>query len=251
MNRTTAALVATFVVLEALAALVMAAMSVHGPDALPIAAGAYFVIAAGLTWWAGRRMASALRFAGVGLALLAAAPAVVAVVIKAEEVAYQRRIAATRVDDVRDEPILGVSGRPIGVRVSYRVTAPKRGYFWILPSLYSQAKQGNRGIMSTGRWTIDGSSEPRPFERGRTHVMVVELYPSLLFFGREGRCLSVPVGLPVPDVMPAAPLRLAISETTFGDSYRDGTEQVTRGAYDIGKLYQGVLAEGLQNCRQP
>ena len=244
-------IVALFIVLEGLAALGMIVISVHGPAGLATAAGVYFVIAAALTWWAGRRIVSARLQSVVGVALLAAAPAIVAGLAQAEDVAYKRRVAATRVEGVRDEPILSSTGRPMGVRVSYHVTVPKRGYFAILPSLYPRDPRNSRGSVNATLWTIDGHRDPRPFEPGKTHAMVVELYPSVLAFTRDGRCLAETPGLPMPDEMPPSPLRLMISETGYGNVYSGGQERLTRGSYDFGELYRAVLAEGLKPCRQP
>lgn len=251
MSRKRTALVALFVVLEALAALGMVVISVHGPAGLATAAAIYLAVAALLTWWAGRRFESALGVAGVGMALLAAVPAVFAVLVQAESVAHNRRVAATRVADVHDDVILSATGRPIGVRISYTVTAPARGYFAILPSLYARDARSERLSVSAARWTIDGSIDPKPFEPGKLHAMVVEMYPPILFFRRNERCLATTLLPTLPESSTSAPLRLIISETTYGDAYNGGTEQLTRGSYDLAELYRGVLAEGLAPCGPP
>jgi hypothetical protein len=243
-------LVAMFVVLEAVAALGLIVVSVHGPTGLAAGACVYFVVAAGLTWWAGRRVASAWAVAAVGVALLGTAPGVFAVLVQLENVGYARRVAATRVADVRDEPIISASsGRPIGVRLSYSVTVPDRGYFAVLPSLYARDARSERLSLSAVRWTIDGSSEPKPFEPGKTHAMVVELYPPILFFRRDERCLATTLMPALPESVAAAPLRVMISETTYGNVYNGGTERLTSGNYDLAEFYRGVLAEGLKPCQ--
>ena len=101
------------------------------------------------------------------------------------------------------------------------------------------------------RWTLDGHTQPRPFEPGKTHAMVVELYPPILFIGPTVRCLNPMLGPPLSDSTTPAPLRLMISETTYGTMYSGNRERLTRGAYDIADLYRGVLSEGLAPCPVP
>ena len=250
MSRRLRALVALFVTLQAAAALLMLAQSVHAPDGLAAAAPVYFVIAAGLTWWVAHRFARALPVLGTGLLTLAAAPGVYALLDALDRFTTERRIAATRVDGVRDEPILSASGRPIGVRLTYTVSVPKRGYFAIYPSLVAASPpRGEQLQLNAVRWTIDGTSDPRAFEPGKTHAMVVELYPPMLFVGRGNRCLAA-MRLPaLPDTAAATPLRVTIHDTPYGDVYRGGQERVTINAYDLGELYRGVLAENLPPCQ--
>src|SRR5262245_11927366 len=241
------ALLAPFIALEILASFGMLAVSVHGPSGLAIAAGIYLVVAVLFTWLAARQVANTLAFVGVSCALLAAVPAIFAVLAKVDDIAYRRRIAGTHVGDVRDEVILSAKGQPIGVRLSYTVTVPSRGYFGIVPTLYGRDARSERLVLNAARWTIDGRSDPTPFEPRKTHVMVVELYPSILSFNRGERCLSATIP-PLPDSIARSPLRVVISETTYGRWYDGDPEQLTRGAYDLGELYRGVLAEGLKPC---
>jgi hypothetical protein len=248
MSTRSKALAAILIGLEALASLGMLAVSVHGPDGLAVAAPVYLLAAAGLTWWIARRFDSALVLLGVGILLLAAVPGVVLALDQAGRMAHERRVAATRVDGVRDEPILSASGRPIGVRVSYTVSVPKRGFFAILPSLHTREQGVTNLRLDALRWTIDGRSEPVALEPGRRHAMAVEMYPPILAYSRGERCL---VSLLVPallDDVSAAPLRIVIYETTYGNTARGGREEVTRGAYDLAELYRGVLAEELKPC---
>jgi len=250
VSRRLRALAALFVALQAATALVMLMQSVHAPTGLAPAAPVYFVIAAGLTWWVAHRFARALPVLGTGLLMLAAAPGVYAVLDAWDRFTTERRIAATRVDGVRDEPILSASGRPIGVRLTYTVSVPKRGYFAIYPSLDAASpRRGEQLYVNAVRWTIDGSSEPRAFEPGKTHEMVVELYPPLLFIGRGNRCLAAMRVPPLPDTAAATPLRVTIHDTPYGDVYRGKPERVTTHNYDLGELYRGVLAENLPPCQ--
>ena len=182
----------------------------------------------------------------MGLAMVVAAPGVAFFVEQLERAAFERRVAATRVVNVRDEPILSGTGRRIGVRVSYDITIPRAGYFSVFASVDSR-DPNNRLDLGTARWTIDGDTAPRRFEAGKTHAVVVERYPSILFFGQKGRCLS-PLAVPLPDSTAPVPLRVMISETTYGTVFDGNPERMTRGAYDIAELFRGVLAEGLGPC---
>lgn len=238
-----------FVALEALAALAMLALSVHGPSGLAAAALVYFAAAAGLTWWIGRRVDGVGALLGAGVLMLAAAPGVFSLLGQLERIAYERRVAATRVGEVRDQAIVSANGQPIGVRLTYTVSVPKRGYFGILPALYAREPRSERLSLNAVRWTIDGSNEPRPFEPGQVHAMVVELYPAILFIARGERCISPLPVPPLPDTIAPSPLRVVISETTYGNTYNGGREQLTRGAYDLAALYRGVLGEGLKPCK--
>jgi hypothetical protein len=248
VTRRSIVLATAFTVVEGVAALGLLAVSVHGPDGLTIAAPLYLLAAVGLTWWTARRVGSVRGVLAVGMLALAAAPGVFMLLEGLDGLAYERRIAATRVSDVRDEPILSASGRPIGVRVSYTVSVPKRGYFGILPSIHSRDARAERLWLSAARWTVDGRSEPTMFEPGKRHAMRVELYPSIFAISRGGPCLVSPNAPPLPDTIVRAPLRLMILETTYGAVYRGAREEVTRESYDLAELYRGVLAEGLARC---
>ena len=241
-------LVALFVALEVIAALGMLALSVHGPSGLPVAACIYVVGATLATWFVGRRISNNWLVAGIGLALLAMAPGIIALLGQVETMMYTRRVEATRVADVRDELIISAAGNAIGVRVSYTVTVPDRGYFAILPSLAPRDPRASHMRLNAARWTVDGQRDPARFESGKTHAMVVELYPETLMFRRDERCLATVLATTMPDSTPAAPLRVMISDTRYGHVYRGETERLTTGVYDIGALYRGVLAEGLAPC---
>jgi hypothetical protein len=239
---------ALFIVLQAFAALTMVGLSVHGVAGQAIAAPIYFLVAAGVTLWVGIRVPATFAVAGVGLLLLLGAPGVIAVLGYVERVQYERRVAATRVSDVRDEPIVSASGRTIGVRLTYAVSVPKRGYFGIVPTLSAPGPRNERLRLESVGWTVDGSREPVAFQPGRSHRMVVELYPPILFVARDKRCLQSSLVPPLPDGVDLRPLRIVIYESTFGDTYRGGSERFTRGSYDLAELYRGVLAEGLPPC---
>lgn len=49
----------------------------------------------------------------------------------------EKRVAATQVGEVQDEPILSESGRAIGVRLSFVVSVHSSGSYAITPSLHS------------------------------------------------------------------------------------------------------------------
>ena len=247
MSWPTKFIAAGFSITAGLAALAMLAVSVHGPAGLTIVSPIYLAAALGAIWWVARFDRVGLVLV-TGAAVLAAAPGVFASLDWLERRAYDARVAATRVTDVRDESIRSASGRPIGVRVMYTVSVPKRGYFGILPSLSSQDPRAERLRVDAVRWTIDGRSDPTPFEVGKTHAMVVELYPPILALWRGVACLNGAAIPDLPDGLDASPLRLAISETTYGAVYRGAREEMTHGAYNLVDLYRGVLAVGLKPC---
>jgi hypothetical protein len=171
-------------ILQVLVALALIVIGVHGPGGLGIAAIVYLVSALGLTSWVAARHRTIPALLGVGVLSVLAFPAIVASLDRIERFQYDRRVAATRITNVRDEPILStVTGRPIGVRVSYEVSVPARGYFGITPSLYPNDPKTERLSLGSARWTIDGSRDPKPFEPGKTHAMVVELYRGVIAEG--------------------------------------------------------------------
>ena len=248
---TVKALVAAFILIEAVAALGMLVISVHGPAGMGIAAPVYLVVAATVTWWVAHRFANAGAVIGIGIPLLVAPLGILALLGRLERIAYERRVAATRIDSVRDEAILSTKGQPIGVRVAYSVTVPARGYFAILPALYSRDPRAERLYLGSSKWTIDGRSEPIPFERGKTHAVDVELYPAILAFNRDGRCIATALVPTLPDSSRREPLKISISDSRYGQTYDSGVERLTANAYDLAELYRNVLAEGIAPCRQP
>ena len=199
-----------FILVHALAALAMVAFSAHGPTWLAASAGAYFALVVSLVLWASVR--HSWRFlVGVGVAMLAAPPALFLVLDKLDRMRYEQRIAATRVSDVRDEPILSDAGRPIGMRLSFSVTVPESGSYAVSPSVY-----GNEGLyMDAMQRTLDGRPDAWQYEGGRVHRQTAELYPPILLRAADGtRCLSHSVP-PLPTDKEPAPLRIVIHETPF------------------------------------
>jgi hypothetical protein len=236
-------------ILQVLVAFLMIAISVHGPAGLGIAAIIYLFVALGLTSWVAARYRTLIVLIGVGVVSLLAAPVVVFGLDRIEQLRTDRRVAATRITNVRDEPILStLTGKPIGVRVSYNVSVPSRGYFGISPSLYSRDPKTERLMLGGTRSTIDGSRDPKPFEPGKTHAMVVELYPPSLFFKRDERCFATSWVVDLPDSTAPQPLRITISDSPYGATWRGGREEITKNSYDLAALYRGVIAEGLKPC---
>lgn len=224
-------------------------VSVHGPDGAAVAGVVYLIAAMALTSWVAARHRTVSALLAVAVFSALAVPAIFVSLARVESIRYNRRIAATQITNVRDEPIRSaLTGKPIGVRVSYNVSVPSRGYFGITPSLYSRDPKTERLSLGAARWTIDGSSEPKPFEPGKTHSMVVELYPPTVFFKRDERCFSPTWVTELPESTSAQPLRLVISESMFGATWRGGKEESTTGAYDLAELFRGVIAEGLEPC---
>jgi hypothetical protein len=240
------------IALQALAAAALFLASIHGPAGLTVGAPLYLGVAAALTWWAGRKSWTLLIVTGT--AMLAAAPGLHFVLDKAERIAYDQRLAATQVSEVADEPILS-AGKPIGVRLSFSVVVPKRGYFSIVPWLYPRNERLRhlQLVSVPSKWRFDARQGPElgPFEAGRKHRLEFELYPPFLAFSAQGeRCLA-PASVPPPPETAAGPLLVDISETSYGAPWRGGREEPTRTDYDVAAMYRAVLAEGLPACKVP
>jgi hypothetical protein len=190
--------------------------------------------------------------AAVG-AWLAAAPALFWTLERAERMAYERRLAATQVSDVRDEPILR-AGTPVGVRLSFSAVVPARGYFGIIPTLYPRDERMRQLQLVSLRWRFDGRPGPPdfgPFEPERKHQLEFELYPPILSINREGvRCLN-PITPPPLPATASGLLLVDISDSPYGAPWRGGREEATRNAYDVAAMYRALLAEGLPTCKVP
>jgi hypothetical protein len=174
--------------------------------------------------------------------MLAAAPGLYALLDAVEQAANRRRIAATQVADVRDEPIL-LADKAVGVRLFYQVSAPAFGYFAILPALQGSAPADGFGLQPR-RWTFDGRGgiEFGPFEPGKRHAVMVELYPESFVLEQAGVACARRVSRPLPQAWQPAPLRVEIYESPYGSVLHGGRDEVTRGSYDIATLYHNVAA---------
>jgi hypothetical protein len=240
------------VLLQALAALAMLVLSVHAPSGLAAAAGLYFAASAALTGWAAYRKSWRLLAAAL-VATLAAPPAIYALLDFVERRAYENRIAATQVSDVADEPILSAAGQPVGVRLTFSVVVPERGYFGITPSLYPLDESARHLRLEPRKWRFDGRPGPPdlgPFEPGRRHRLEFEMYPPTLFITGQGeRCIlnPPPASLRRPAV---GRLLVDIHDTPYGAPWRGGREQPTRAAYDLTAMYRAI-AEELPACKVP
>lgn len=225
-----------FVVVHSLAALALFALGVHGPAWTAPGAGLYLACAVGLIAWAGSRKSWRFLLAA-GVLMLAVPPGIFVLLERMEQARYEERVAATRVREMRDEPIVSAAGRPIGVRLSFVVSVPHSGSYAISPSLY-----GAEGLyLNATRRTLDGRADAWEYEAGRAHQQSAELYPPLLMRSADGApCLSrlVPV---LPRGAERVPLRIAISDTPYAGR--------TRGTYDLAELYRNVIAEGLPACK--
>src|SRR5882672_1910126 len=236
-----------FIALQALAAAALFLLSIHGPSALIYGAPVYLVAAATLTWWASRR--SWLLLAIAGVALLGAAPLTFYALERIERIADQRRIAGTQISEVRDEPIL-LAGQPVGIRVSYRVVTTRRGYFGILPWIHGVGRGEGFGL-SPRRWSFDGSTGIGfgPFEPGRRHDVVVDLYPETYHSEEDNKPCFRRVVRPLPPVGEPVPLRMEISDSPYGSVEHGGREERTHGAYDMATLLGNVAAAGVPPCK--
>jgi len=172
-----------------------------------------------------------------GVLLVAAAAATHIVLEQLERRRYEARVAATRVSELHDEPILSAAGRPIGVRLSFAVSVPESGNFPVAPELH-----GADGLyLGVLQHSLDGRADVRDYEAGRTHRLSADLHPPILMRARDGtRCLS-----PYHPTLPAAagpvPLRIVIYETPYAGR--------TGRAYNLPQLYRNLLAEDLPPCK--
>jgi hypothetical protein len=137
---------------------------------------------------------------------------------------------------VRDEPILSVAGRPIGVRLTFAVSVPESGSFAISPSVY-----GAEGLyMDALQSTLDGRADAWRYEAGRVHRQSADLYPAILMRGADGKSCLSHFGPTLPRGREPVPLRIVIHETPF-----DGR---TSRVYNLAQLYRNVRAEEFPSC---
>lgn len=224
-----------FIAVHAVLAAALFALSVHGPTGLAIAAPLYFAALLVLVVWASVRRSWRALLAG-GFAMLAVAPAAFFALDYLEQASGEARVAATRVSEVHDEPIVSAEGRPIGIRLSFVVSVPQSGEYAITPSVY-----GAEGLyMNAAARTLDGRTDLWRYEAGRAHKQSAELYPPLVMSGPDGaRCLSR-----FQPTLPAgseAALRIVIHETPYAGR--------TERPYNLAQLYRNVMAEGLPPCK--
>ena len=225
-----------FIGVHALLALALFALSVHGPAGLAPGAGLYLAAAVALLLWTAARRSWRFLLA-VGVLMLAVPPALFLSLDSLERGRHEARVAATRVSEVHDEPILSRAGRPIGMRLTFAVSVPQSGEFAISPSVY-----GAEGLyMDAMQRALDGRADAWEYEAGRTHRQSAELYPPILMRAPDGsRCLShfAPT---LPAARGGAPLRIVIHETPFAGH--------TERPYDLPQLYRNVIAEKLPSCK--
>ena len=247
---------AFFIVLEALAAFWLGAVSRHGPAGLAWAAPSYLVLAPGLTWWAARRLAARPRpqavalLVGVGVLVLGLAPASLFLLDRVETRAREQRIAATRVSDVRDEPIVSRTGNLIGVRLSFVVEVPQAGFYGFMPFVRATdpASEGLRLLPL--RWTVDGRPETGPITAGR-HEVAYELYPAPVAITQGEPCLQPTTPPSLGPSGPLLPLHVSIGDTSYGETWRGGREEYTQVAYSLVEMYRAVPSAGLKPCPRP
>lgn len=225
-----------FLGVQALAALALLALSIHGPSGLGRAALGYLVVGSALVAWAAAR--KSWRFLlTAGALMVAAAPAGYFALDHLDRRQYEQRVASTRVSDLRDEPIVSPAGRPIGVRLSFAVSVPETGSFAIAPTLY-----GAEGLhLAALQRSLDGRADASDYQAGRVHRLSADLYPPIVMRAPDGtRCLS-PYHPPLPEAAGPVPLRISIHETPYAGH--------TGHAYNLPQLYRNVLAENLPACK--
>ncbi|MBI2374977.1 MAG: hypothetical protein HYV07_13355 [Deltaproteobacteria bacterium] len=245
-----------FTLLEALAAFWLGAVSRHGPAGLTWAAPSYLVLAPALTWWAARRLAALPRpqavalLVGVGVLVVCLAPASLFLLDRVETRRSERRIAATRLSEVRDEPIISPTGQPIGVRLSFVVEVPHAGFYGFMPSVRATDPAFEGLMLLPVRWTVDGRPQTGPIAAGR-HELIYELYPAGVTMSQGELCLQPTAPPSLGPSGPLSPLRVSIGDTAYGETWRGGREEHTRSAYSVGEMYRAVLSAELKPCPRP
>jgi hypothetical protein len=222
---------ALFLVVQAVATLGLVMLSVHGGVAV-----GYLALSSVLVAWALSRKSWPLLL-GAGALMVIAAPAGYVALDQLDRRHYEQRVAATRVSDLHDEPIVSPAGRRIGVRLSFAVSVPENGSFAIAPTLY-----GTEGLhLSALQRSLDGRADARDYQAGRVHRLSADLYPPIVMRAPDGtRCLS-PYHPPLPEAAGPVPLRISIHETPYAGH--------TGHAYNLPQLYRNVLAENLPACK--
>lgn len=171
-------LVAVFILLYAFLAVVLLAFSVHGPDVLPVFAGAYLVISVSvllITYLQLEKKGTKRKPAIVvvlGIALALCSGLVLAGAAAYEELERDLQLARTQVSDVRDETLYTADGNPIGIRVSYAIRFPHDGYYEVSPFM-----RPDEGFHRAVRDQIRARSySDRPLQM-RAAARTIEPYP--------------------------------------------------------------------------
>jgi hypothetical protein len=119
--------------------LLLAIVSVHGPESLSTFALIYLGVSNAVWWWSfvqfKRRGFKTRYFALEGVALLAMGVAFGASAHLYSEFRDKYRLENTKVTDVSDEPLVNESGQPIGIRFQFTLEFPTRDYYYIEPYL--------------------------------------------------------------------------------------------------------------------
>ncbi len=171
------ALAILFSVLFAVMTLLLAVVSVHGPDSLSTFALIYLVISNAVWWWSfvqfKRRGFKTRYFALEGVGLLAMGVAFGASAHLYSEFRDKYRLENTKVTEVSDEPLVNENGQPIGIRFQFTVEFPTHDYYYIEPQLRPESEY----ISKVSRQIPARSFNPAPLNM-RVYSKSLEPFPS-------------------------------------------------------------------------
>lgn len=165
------------------------------------------------------------------------------------------QIAAARISDIVDEPLLSAAGNMIGVRVTYRVAFPKG----LVDGKYAPQVNLNHPNPATN-FELPRQSVTPPFSHpivSGTYVVTIEyrpyFLPQFLMFPELAassdpalRCLRWGGAKQREQYLPAAAQRLSISI----QDYLPAPVQTAR-SYRLADFYEGALKEGGRECNVP
>jgi hypothetical protein len=247
----------------------MTLMSVHGPVVLGWVGPPFTVAGLLVLVWRARALArsrtgyAALRLGLVATALVAVGGLIAGAAVAWDDWSFRRRAAlAARIEvfDVTDEPLLGPSGQPLGIRLRFSVRVPKSGRWSLDP--YLRFEEGpSLGVVAwvaTSRGQQAGSSAKGPlpdsFETGTTYVVEYDIVPS--FLGAMGTGNPPSLCLRRHDPVTEAPGHAwieSLQTTAAGTLLLDVGETPYRAhplsrPYPYADLFEGARAEGLPDC---
>jgi hypothetical protein len=252
--------------------------SVHGSSLFPYFELGFLVTAIAVLWWLCfyiprrkvKHASGALTLSGIGLGalLIVASFASRGPLIDWDVRQMQKRAAATKVFNMRDEILLSQQGAPIGIRLNYSLLFPDSNYYWQSPLLFPQNDIGYTVGWNIVRETIEPAMQVvtagadlvaietahlapvvRRYEQGKVYNLTVDLVPDFLALSadRNRLCIVRP-----PTQFAAALEQLLTREnnsfykvTVSGTTYSG----LTQKAYSLQSFYNGAIREGASECK--
>lgn len=252
------------VVYAVLAFLLAGLLSIHGPDLMPVAVLAYFIVAATVLWltyfffkrrsYKYKDWLFLLTALAVGGALVLASSISRGLLFEVDNYYYRKRAANTKVSDMKDEVLLSPSGNPIGIRLSYSVDLPDSGYFGFRPMVWPDK---NYGVSIQTDMRLAALSVDPPLldtntmrHEKRTYKVVADTVPYFIQtdYLREELCILYPPTeyqssfekILTDSADPGTKYHVSIPETTY--------QALTENYYSPKIFYAGALKEGAGRC---